>query len=191
MRSVPNSESLPHSSYNGDQRSLIEIYNRYWYKLFLSCYRRVKDKAVAEELVQDLFMKLWEKRDSVDIDQLEHYLFSSIRNATIDYLKKQMVAKKYLAYQKVYLEMARNSTEEMVELRELEETLEKGLQALSGKSGKIFRLYRMDHWSIEKIANHLNLSEKAVHYHLTRSRKFIRTYLQEFTLLFALLISTN
>lgn len=188
MRSPGNSKALPDSFYKGDDNSFIAVYNRYWYRLFLSSYRRVKDKAVAEGLVQDLFLKLWQKRDSVNIDQLENYLFSSIRNATIDYLKKQMVADKYLAYQKVYLGMTSNSTEEMVELNDLEENLEKGLRVLSGKSEKIFRLYRMHHWSVEKIARHFNLSEKTVHYHLTRSQKFIRTYLQQFTLAVILLI---
>ena len=99
-----------------------------------------------------------------------------------------MVAGKYLDYQKVYLESTRNSTEEMVELRDLEENLEKGLRVLSGKSEKVFRLYRIDHWSVEKIASHLKLSEKTVHYHLTRSQKFIRTYLQQFTTIFIVLI---
>ena len=188
MRLSANSESLPGASPMEDDSTFISIYNRYWYKLYLTCYRRVKDKSVAEELVQDLFMKLWQKRELLKIDQLENYLLASIRNATIDYLKKQMVAGKYLDYQKVYLESTRNSTEEMVELRDLEENLEKGLRVLSGKSEKVFRLYRIDHWSVEKIASHLKLSEKTVHYHLTRSQKFIRTYLQQFTTIFIVLI---
>ena len=189
MRSPGNIKTLPDSFNRGDNNSFIAIYNRYWDKLFLSCYRRVKDKAVAEELVQDLFLKLWQKRDTVNIDQLENYLFSSIRNATIDHLKKEMVADKYLEYQKLYFGMGSNSTEQMVELNDLEENLEKGLRTLSGKSEKIFRLYSMDYWSVKKIAGHFNLSEKTVHYHLNRSQKFIRTYLQQFTLAIVLLIS--
>src|SRR5690606_21551529 len=122
----------------GDEKAFVKIYDRYWYKLFLSSYRRIKDKAVAEELVQNLFLKLWEKRGNLSIDQLEHYLFSSIRNATIDFLNKQMVAGKYLEYQKVYATLEGNTTEEMVTLDNLEEEIEKGLQALSGKSGEVF-----------------------------------------------------
>jgi RNA polymerase sigma-70 factor (family 1) len=172
----------------GDESAFIAIYDRYWYKLFLSSYRRTKDKAVAEELVQELFLKLWQKRVTLRIDQLQNYLFSAIRNATIDFLNKEMVADKYLEYHKVYTSLERNTTEEMVELNDLEEALEKGLHALSGKSEKVFRLYRMDHWPLEKIASHLHLSEKTVHYHLTRSVKFIRSYLQEFTLVIFLLL---
>lgn len=167
----------------GDEQAFVEVYDRYWYKLFLASYRRVRDKAVAEELVQNLFLKLWEKRGSLKIDQLENYLFSSIRYATIDFLNRQMVADRYLEYQKLFGFPAGHTTEEMVKLGDLEEALEKGLQALSGKSEKIFRLYRMEHWPVGRIAGHLHLSEKTVHYHLTRSLKFIRTYLREFTLI--------
>lgn len=48
-----------------DERAFIEIYDHYWYKLFRSAYRRIKDKSVAEELVQNLFLKLWEKRGTL------------------------------------------------------------------------------------------------------------------------------
>ena len=166
----------------GDENAFVQIYDRYWYRLFLSSYRRVKDRNIAEELVQTLFSRLWEKRASLKIDQLENYLFSSIRNATIDFLNKQMVADRYLEYQRKYASLERNITEEMVEFNDLSQALEEGLNALSGKSEKVFRLNRIENWPVERIASHLNLSEKAVHYHLTRSQKFIRTYLQEFTL---------
>jgi RNA polymerase sigma-70 factor (family 1) len=172
----------------GDETAFIEIYERYWYKLFLSSYRRVKDKCAAEELVQNLFLKLWEKRGVLTIDQLDSYLFSSIRNATIDFISKKMVADKYLEYCRAYTASQSNTTEEMVQLGNLEEAIEKGLQTLSGKSEKIFRLHRIEHWPVDRIASHLHLSEKTVHYHLTRSVKFIRSYLQEFTLVIFLLL---
>ena len=179
---------LLHRFLEGDEQAFIETYDRYWYKLFLSSYRRTKDKAISEEIVQNLFLKLWEKRGTLAIVQLENYLFSAVRNATIDFLNKQMVADKYIEYQKVYVALEGNTTEEMVGLNNLQEEIEKGLRALSGKSEQVFRLHRIDHWPVGKIARHLDLSEKTVHYHLTRSVKFIRSYLQEFTLSILLLV---
>src|SRR5688500_3096063 len=107
---------LLHRLLHGDEQAFIETYDRYWYKLFLSSYRRTRNKAVAEEIVQNLFLKLWEKRSTLSIGQLENYLFSSIRNATIDFLNRQMVADKYLDHQKAYFSLEGNTTEEMVEL---------------------------------------------------------------------------
>jgi RNA polymerase sigma-70 factor (family 1) len=177
-----------HRFLEGDEQAFTETYDRYWYKLYLSSYRRTRNKAAAEEIVQNLFLKLWEKRGTLAIGKLENYLFSSVRNATIDFLNKQMVADKYLEHQKVYFSLEGNTTEEMVELNNLETEVEKGLRALSGKSEKVFRLHRMDDWPVEKIALHLNLSEKTVYYHLTRSMKFIRSYLQESTLILTFLV---
>ena len=177
-----NDKSLWDRFRTGDERAFIEIYDRYWYKLFLSSYRRTRDKAAAEEIVQELFLKLWNKRTSTAIDQPENYLFSAVRNATIDFLNRQMVAGKYLEYRKMYTALEANTTEEMVELHDLQEALERGLHSLSGKSEQIFRLYRIEHWPVERIAQHLNLSAKTVHYHLNRSMKYIRTYLQEYIL---------
>jgi RNA polymerase sigma-70 factor (family 1) len=179
---------LLHIFLQGDEKAFINIYDHYWDKLFLASYRRIKDKAAAEEIVQNLFLKLWEKRRTLKIDQLDNYLFSSIRNATIDFLDKEMLAGRYVEYQKIFSSLESNATEEMVELNDLEEALEKGLQTLSGKSETVFRLYRMNHWPVAKIANHLHLSEKTVHYYLTRSVKFIRSYLQQFTLALFLLL---
>lgn len=186
---LANDKILLNGFLQGDEAAFIEIYDRYWYRLFLSAYRRVRDKAEAEELVQNLFLKLWEKRTSLQIDQLENYLFSAIRHNTIDFLNKQMVADKYVEYQKIYTARECNDTEEIVQYRDLEAALEKGLRALSGKSEKVFRLYRLDHWSIEQIASHLHLSEKTVHYHLTKSLKFIRNYLLQATLSLLLLLA--
>jgi RNA polymerase sigma-70 factor (ECF subfamily) len=173
----------------GDEHAFIEIYDRYWYRLFLSAYRRIRDKADAEELVQNLFLKLWEKRSILHIDHLENYLFSAIRHQTIDFLNKQMVADKYLEYQKIFAAQECSDTEEMMRYQDLEEALERGLRTLSGKSEKVFRLYKLNHWPIEKIASHLNLSEKTVHYHLTKSLKYIRHYLLESSLSLLILLA--
>jgi RNA polymerase sigma-70 factor (ECF subfamily) len=184
-----NDKTLADRFVEGDESAFIEVYNRYWDRLFLSAYRRTKNEQVAEELVQDLFLKLWEKRSTFGIVQLENYLYSSIRNATIDYLNREILKGKYIAHYHTYRSLARNTTQEMVELHDLEEALEKGLGEISGKSEKIFRLYRIDHWSVEKIARHFNISEKAVQYHLAQSQKFIRQYLQEFTLSLLILLA--
>lgn len=97
---VKDDKSLLHCFLRGDEKAFIAIYDRYWDALFLSCYRRTKDKAASEGLVQNLFLELWLKRDTLQIDQVENYLFSSIRHATIEFLNKQMGTGKYLEFQK-------------------------------------------------------------------------------------------
>jgi RNA polymerase sigma-70 factor (family 1) len=167
----------------GDEKAFIEIYERFWYKMYLMAYQRLRKKELARELVQNLFLKLWEKRHSLQIRQLENYLFVSIRHAIIDHINARLVADHYREYCSVFAAVKEETTARMVAFDEVSNALEEGLTRLPEKSQQVFRLSRLDHWPVDKIARHLALSEKTVQYHLTRSLKFLRAYLKEFTFL--------
>jgi len=174
-------ENLVDRLKNGDNAAFVSIYEKYWHKVFIVVYRRVKEKEIAKELTQNLFLKIWEKREELHINKLENYLVTSIKHAVIDHIEKQLVANRYLSYYKAYVSLQNESTEESVNFNDLSEAIEKGLGKLSEKSQLVFKLTKLDHWPIEKVANHLQLSEKTVGYHLTKSIKFLRVFLKEFT----------
>jgi RNA polymerase sigma-70 factor (family 1) len=172
----------------GDEGAFLQIYDTHWYRIFLIAYKRLGEKSVAEELTQDLFMKLWEKRESLEPQNIGNYLSVAIKNAVIDHIHAGLVANKYLDFCKAFSDANANATEHVVEFHQLSEDVRKGLSQLPEKTQMVFKLSRLDGWKSEKIASHLKLSEKTVGYHLTRSLKFMRTYLREYlllTLLFA------
>jgi RNA polymerase sigma-70 factor (family 1) len=166
---------------NGDATAFAKIYRKYWYKIFSIAYQRVHEKEIAQELTQNLFLKLWEKRASLNIQKLESYLFVSIKHAVIDHIHSQLVVNNYREYCRVFSLLEEETTERMVALDEITDALEEGLTKLPEKSSEVFRLSRLNHWPVDKIASHLDLSEKTVRYHLTKSLKFLRTHLKEFT----------
>jgi len=165
----------------GDERSFNEIYERYWYKIFLVAYQRLRRKEPAQELVQNLFLKLWERRTTLQIRHIENYLFVSIRHAIIDHINRQLVANHYKDYVSLYTVLKEETTDRMVALDEVSDALEKGLTQLPIKSQQVFRLSKLNNWPTERIAQYLDLSEKTVQYHLTKSLKYLRTHLKEFT----------
>jgi len=165
----------------GDKQAFIEIYEKFWYKIFLIAYQRLRKKELAQELVQNLFLKIWEKRSSLQIRNIESYLFVSIRHAIIDHINAELLATHYNEYCSIFSAVKEETTERMVAFDEVSNALEEGLNMLPEKSQQVFRLSRLNNWPIDKIARHLALSEKTVQYHLTRSLKFLRTYLKEFT----------
>jgi RNA polymerase sigma-70 factor (family 1) len=175
----------------GDKAAFCEIYDRYWYKIYLVFYRRLKSKEISEELVQNLFMRLWERRDRLSINQLENYLFTAARNSFIDYISSQAVAANYVNYFKTTHAAESNVTEQIVEFDDLSEAIEKGLHKLPSKTSEVFRLSKLNNWPIAKISKHLSLSEKTVEYHLTKSLKFMKVYLREFTSLMAILFHAH
>jgi RNA polymerase sigma-70 factor (ECF subfamily) len=167
---------------DGDEEAFLKIYETYWYQVFTIAYKRLGKKDVAQELTQDLFLKLWEKRSELKPQKIGNYLFVSIKNAVIDHINSGLVANKYIDFYKSYADQSSSITQNVVEFDDLSEAIEKGLLRLPVKTQEVFKLSRLDHWAPEKIARHLNLSEKTVGYHLTKSLKFMRTYLREYLL---------
>jgi RNA polymerase sigma-70 factor (ECF subfamily) len=90
---------------------------------------------------------------------------------------------------KNFIPRQENLTEQTVEFNELLAAIEKRMEYLPEKSKKVFRLNRLEGHSITEIANALNLSEKAIEYHLTRSLKELRLHLKDFIISFVIWFS--
>ena len=172
-----------------DEEAFLKIYEEYWYRVFLIAYKRLGKKDIAEELTQDLFLKLWEKRHTLKPQNIGSYLFVSIKNSVIDHIHSGIVANKYLHFYKTFGELSSTNTQNIVEFDDLSQAIEKGLLKLPTKTQQVFKLSRLESWSLDKIARHLHLSEKTVGYHLTKSLKFMRAYLREYLLITLLFIS--
>jgi RNA polymerase sigma-70 factor (ECF subfamily) len=173
----------------GDEKAFLKIYEEHWYKVYLIAYKRLGKKDIAEELTQDLFLKLWEKRNELKPQKIGNYLSVAIKNSVIDHIQSGLVANKYLNFYKAFAELTSSTTQNVVDFDDLSESIEKGLLKLPAKTQEVFKLSRLDSWSMDKIARHLNLSEKTVGYHLTKSLKFMRTYLREYLLIGLLCLS--
>lgn len=172
-------EALLDAIRQNDEKAFAEFFNRNWKKFHTMAYRKVHDRQVTEEIVQDLFMKLWDKRATLFIHNIHAYIYASIRNKAINYLEACIVKRKYWDYYKTFIPQAEASTEEMVDYNELMETIEHSIEQLPKKTRKIFELNRIEGRSIAEIAQLLNLSEKAIEYHLTNSLKHLRMHVKD------------
>lgn len=166
-----------------DEGGFTEIYQRYCYQLFTLAYRKLNNREAAEELVQDLFENLWNRRASHDIQQLEHYLFSALRYRIINYIKAQQVRAGHELYCRLTASEADTATEDALALNELSAALLASVRKLPAKSREIFQLSRLGQYSVAEISGRVNLSEKTVEYHLTKSIKLLRSYLRDFLVL--------
>lgn len=157
-----------------------EVYERYWYRVFALAYRKLKSRETAEELVQDLFATLWHKRAQQTITQLDHYLLVAINHRVLGYIRAHRVRTHYADYCRTLLVEATHETEEALAATDLSAAFQRGVALLPEKSREVFRLSRLEHKSVEEIATRLDVTPKAVEYHLTKSLKLLRTYLREF-----------
>ncbi|SIT34417.1 RNA polymerase sigma-70 factor, ECF subfamily [Filimonas lacunae] len=151
-----------------------EIYNRYWNKLFDAAYHRIKQKETCEEIIQEVFVVLWEKRESLDITtSLGAYLFSAVKYKVIDYYRKQLVRARN-APALAAITSIDNSAEEQVFLNDLMVHIDKLVMQLPVKCRSVYELSRIEHKSNKEIASLLNISEKTVEGHLTKALQVLR-----------------
>jgi RNA polymerase sigma-70 factor (family 1) len=170
----------------GSDAAFTAIYNRYWNKLFAVAVGKIKDLDEAEELVQELFVSLWKRRQELEITSgLEVYLAVSVKYKVIKILGKRYKLRKYKDSLDE-LGIVDDSTQQWLAFEELRERLSKLVGELPGKCQLVYRLSREKGYSQKQIAKELNISEKTVEAHLGKALKTLRTGLNQFLLSFLL-----
>ncbi|MBW3128323.1 MULTISPECIES: RNA polymerase sigma factor [Hymenobacter] len=177
---ISDDAALVQALSDGDARAFAEIYERYWWQLFSTAQRKLGSREAAEELVQDLFTALWQKRASSQIEKLPHYLNKALQYRIIDYLRVRTTHAGYLSYRQAQPLALDRSTEEVVAADDLSVALAESITQLPESTREVFRLSRLEHQSVAEIADQLHLSPKTVEYHLTRALKLLRVRLKDF-----------
>lgn len=165
---------------NDDEHAYTTLFRRYLRKAYAMAYARLRSKEATEEIVQNIFISIWDKRASLSINNMSAYLFTAIKYKALNIIESNIVFEKYWNYYRRFVPQQDDATARTVEFNELMEALEDGMEQLPEKTRKIFRLNRLEGRTIPEIAGLLNLSEKAVQYHITRSVKEIRLYLKDY-----------
>jgi RNA polymerase sigma-70 factor (family 1) len=166
-----------------DEKAFAELFKRYWKKVYVMAHKRVRSEELAQEIVQDLFITLWDKRASLSINHFSPYLQSAVKNKVLNYVQSQKIRRKHWDYYRLFIPAYDVVTENDVNLNELMDAVENGIEHLPEKSKRVFKLNLLEGRSITEIADALNLSEKAIQYHLTQSLKKLRVHLKNFILI--------
>lgn len=77
---------------SGDKSAFIEIYNRYWERLLAIAYNHTKDKSMAEEIVQQVFISLWDRRQMVAIESIGGYLATAVKSVTLQEKERSTIS---------------------------------------------------------------------------------------------------
>ena len=78
---------------NDDEKAFSELFKRHWRGVHSMAYSKVRSKEVTEEIVQDLFISLWDKRGSLSINNLPSYLFTAVKHKALNYIESELVQK--------------------------------------------------------------------------------------------------
>ena len=154
------------------------LYQAYWSKLYALAYNYFRDKTTAEELVQDVFVHFWEKRnDLARINDYNAYLLRCMKNKIYDQFDKIAVQEKLIRNASLQQTEGVCATQELVEFEDTLALLNEEISKLPPTTQTIFKLSRFDRCTNQEIANRINLSSKAVEYHITVALKELHLHL--------------
>lgn len=161
MHKVPHSENdLLKLIAQGDQHAYQIIFEKYWDPIYNTSFLLTRSAAVAEDITQDVFAMLWEKRSTLPaIERLEGFLFISARNIIYSRMRKLASDKAYRQYiQHCFQEQQDPGVHEQTEYRELEQTILRTIHNLSPQQQKAFRLSRFQGLQHKEIAQNMGVS---------------------------------
>ena len=162
------------------EKDFERIYNSLWRKLYGVAYNYFRDKTAAQEVIQEVFVNFWLKRDHAsEIVDVEAYLFRSVKNKIYDQFDKMVSEEKMQHQLSLQLTEETNETKEEIEYAETLELINSEIDRMPDTTKTIFRLSRFDRYSNEEIAGRMHLSGKAVEYHITRALKRLRLRLNQ------------
>ena len=176
MKVIKSNKELLILIREGDRVAFYNIYERYCKRLFGFVLRYIKNEADAEEIVQEVFVKVWEARSKLDIySSFESFLFTIAYNSTISLFRKRVSEKKYLEYIKLlqHLEKAPDLIDE-IQFNDLNSKVQTLLNELTPRQKEIFLLSREEGLCHEEIAKKLDISVNTVKTQMSRAFNKLR-----------------
>ncbi|WP_184549548.1 RNA polymerase sigma-70 factor [Mucilaginibacter sp. FT3.2] len=166
----------------GDDCALTAIYKKYWQQLYLSAYHVLKDKQACEDIIQELFIKLWHNRNSIEITvSLKAYLYAATRYEVYRQIRAGAATSDVFDTLVNLLQTPAGQND--IEYKELLLQVGDVVGTLPQKCREVYKLSREEHLSHKQIASRLNISTKTVENHLTKALRQLRTSLGTFFLL--------
>ncbi|SOD17705.1 RNA polymerase sigma factor [Pedobacter xixiisoli] len=159
----------------GSQLAFENLYHRYSKRLYWKLQKLVHDEDQADEILQDLFLKVWERRDQINIEQpFEAYLHRIAQRMAVDYFRKlERQSKLYESYRTVTTELTEN-VEELFAAKETQNLLNDAISQLPEQRRRAFKLCKIEGKSHQEAAEIMNISPNTVHNHLVKSVSFLK-----------------
>jgi len=159
-----------------DQLAYTEIYTRFWPILFRHARRMLQDDDEATDIVQDIFVKLWERSSSLSMSgTLSGYLYSATKNRVIDRINRHKLEKRYLDSLEDFLNIGETITDDTILASELALRIEQEVSKLPKKMQRILRMRQEAAHSYKEIAKTVGTSEGNVKKQLYNAMKLLRS----------------
>lgn len=178
----------------GEKSAYLAVYNDFYGLMYHLSLHYLHDTKIAEEIVQDTFVKLWEIRETLNERfNLRNFLYTITKNNCLNYLRNQKIALKHQENLK-YLEMqfnyeALDKLGSYIEVEELRKKIDLAIAALPDDIRETFLLSRFEEIHYKEISERQSISIKTVEARMTKALKILRSELKEYAFILALITS--
>lgn len=166
---------------NADTTAVFEkVFKEHFKGLHSYAFTIIKDDADAEEIVQNVFFKLWERREQMaELQSVNAYLYRAVYNESLNYLKHQKVKMAYQSHT-VHSNQHASNPADSASLKELETKIQTAMNDLPEQCRTVFQLSRFEELKYREIADRLGISVKTVENQMGKALKVLRTKLAEY-----------
>lgn len=166
---------------NGNETAYELLFKEYYKVLVIFASKYIKDIEAAKELVQELFVHIYEKRENLDINSsLKSYLFRSVHNRSINLINSKKIRDRYAENYIKNTDIIINTIEQEVNVSEMENALHSAINELPPRCKTIFKMNRFEGLSNNEIAEKLTLSKRTVETQISKALKILRIKLEPY-----------
>ncbi|MDB5150017.1 MAG: hypothetical protein JWQ57_4037 [Mucilaginibacter sp.] len=178
MKPQLNEKDLLNLIADGDRQAFTLFYTTYLNNVYRYIYNICTVRETSEEIVQDLFLKVWENRANLPyITSLKPYLYRSAKNLLLDHIRKSRVESKVLDFMELNAVSGENYTDNDLVYNEYNRIAQCAIELLPEKRKQIFKLRLNENLSLDEIAIKLSISKSVVKKQLYSGISFVRNYL--------------
>ncbi|MVZ65337.1 RNA polymerase sigma-70 factor [Sphingobacterium sp. DK4209] len=172
---------------SGNQNSFEIIYYQYSARLYANILKMVKVEDLAQELLQEIFIKVWEKRHLIDPEQpFKGYLFKIAKNTVYNFFRKHNIEQQVHQYLVQHSPLSKNDVQEKIDFLESEQLLNDAIAKLSPQRRRVFVLCKLEGKSYAEVSQELGISVSTVNDHIVKAMKFIKSQNQGNSILLVL-----
>jgi RNA polymerase sigma-70 factor (ECF subfamily) len=165
----------------GDNDAFLEVYNQYHQPLYHYVLRFVKSPAIAEDVLQDVFLKIWEIKSRIDPElSFKAYLYRICRNSVFKLLKKMAVDENLRVQVMKQFSQSVADADLKILWQQYEEILQAAIDRLPPQRQKVFKLCREEGKTYEQVAEELGISRNTVKEHMVLAMKLIREHIDQY-----------
>ena len=154
-----------------------ELYDKYWSTLLDIAYKRTGSISTSEEILQDLFVNIFIKRNELVIHtSFENYLKTSLRNRILSSVRSDIMHKRYLESLKIENTINHSTPEAELKVKELSDKIKKSIDLIPAKARIAYTLSRFDNLSNQQVADQLGISISTVEKHIAKAKAILKEH---------------